>query len=75
LPKLLTIANSTVIIFDFLQVLELLCFKADMRKIMLTVFKHNPEAQKFFRSVMKFETDETNPYDDVYEQVFMFLLL
>ncbi len=47
----------------------MLCFKADMRKIMLTVFKHNPEAQKFFRTVMKFETDETNPYDDVYEQV------
>ena len=47
----------------------MLCFKADMRKIMLTVFKHNPHAQKFFRTVMKFETDETNPYDDVYEQV------
>ena len=47
----------------------MLCFKADMRKIMLTVFKHNPEAQKFFRNVMKFETDETNLYDDVYEQV------
>jgi hypothetical protein len=47
----------------------MLCFKADMRKIMLTVFKHNPHAQKFFRTVMKFEIDETNPYDDVYEQV------
>ena len=44
-------------------------FKADMRKIMLTVFKHNPEAERFFRSVMKFETDETSPVDDVYEQV------
>jgi len=44
-------------------------FKSDMRKIMLTVFKHNKEAEKFFRAVMKFETDETSPVDDVYEQV------
>jgi histone deacetylase complex regulatory component SIN3 len=47
----------------------MLSFKSDMRKIMLTVFKHNPEAQKFFRAVMKFDTDETCPIDDVYEQV------
>ena len=50
------------------QVLELLAFKADMRKIMLTVFKHNDEATSFFKDAMKFELDETNPVDDVYEQ-------
>ena len=51
-----------------MQVLEMLAFKADMRKIMLTVFKHNPEARNFFMDCLKFELDETNPVDDVYEQ-------
>ena len=51
-----------------MQVLEMLAFKADMRKIMLTVLKHNPDAQKFFKSMMKFEIDETCPINDVYEQ-------
>lgn len=46
----------------------MLAFKADMRKIMLTVFKHNDEATAFFKKAMKFELDETNPEDDVYEQ-------
>ena len=32
-----------------MTVLELLSHKADMRKIMLTVFKHNPGARKFFK--------------------------
>ena len=51
-----------------MQVLELMAFKADMRKIMLTCFKHNPAAKKFFKEALKFENDETNPTDDVYEQ-------
>ncbi len=33
--------------------LELLAFKADMRKIMLTVFKHNESAKKFFMDSLK----------------------
>ena len=49
-------------------------FKADMRKIMLTVFKHNKDGEKFFRNLMKFETDETSPVDDVYEQVTILLI-
>ena len=32
-----------------MTVLELLSHKADMRKIMLTCFKHNPLAHKFFK--------------------------
>ena len=32
-----------------------------MRKIMLTVFKHNPNAAKFFKQYMKFAIDETSP--------------
>jgi hypothetical protein len=39
-----------------------------MRKIMLTGFKHNPNAQRFFKEQMKFENDETNFEDDIYEQ-------
>jgi len=48
-----------------MQVLEMLAFKADMRKIMLTVLKHNESATKFFKSQLKFEIDETNPAEDV----------
>ncbi len=48
--------------------LEMLAFKADMRKIMLTVFKHNKEAKSFFMDSLKYEVDETCPLDDVYEQ-------
>merc|ERR1712150_416695 len=51
-----------------MQVLEIMAFKADMRKIMLTCFKHNPAAQKFFKTALKYEIDETCPIDDVYEQ-------
>ena len=45
-----------------------MAFKADLRKIMLTCFKHNPAAQKFFKTALKYEIDETCPIDDVYEQ-------
>ena len=48
-----------------MQVLEMLAFKADMRKIMLTVLKHNESAVKFFKSNLKFEFDETNPEKDL----------
>jgi len=51
-----------------MRTLELLAFKADMRKIMLTVFKHNPGAKKFFGEALGYETDETSPVDDMVEQ-------
>ena len=51
-----------------MQILDLLAVRADMRKIMVTVFKHNPAAQKFFKEKMKYDLDETCPVDDVYEQ-------
>jgi len=41
--------------------LETIAFKAEMRKIMLTVFKHNPNATKFFKQYMKYGIDETSP--------------
>ena len=42
--------------------------KNDLLKIMLTVFKHNDIASGFFKNVLKYEIDETCPYDTVYEQ-------
>ena len=36
-----------------MMVLELLSNKADMRKIMLTCFKHNPLAHKFFKVTLQ----------------------
>merc|ERR1711936_1234598 len=51
-----------------MKVLELMMMKADLLKIMLTVFKHNDVASKFFKEVLKYDIDETCPYDTVYEQ-------
>ena len=45
--------------------LEMLAFKADMRKIMLTILKNNHETDKFFKQIMKFEIDETCPKSHV----------
>jgi len=51
-----------------MKVLELLTIKANMLKIMATVFKHNPSAVDFFKKGLNFSPDETNPVDSVYEQ-------
>ena len=51
-----------------MKVLELLMIKCDLLKILLTVFKHNEGASKFFKDILKYEIDETCPYDTVYEQ-------
>ena len=51
-----------------MKVLELMMLKSDLLKIMLTVFKHNDVASKFFKEVLRYEIDETCPYDTVYEQ-------
>nr|CAG4641399.1 EOG090X0MNC [Eulimnadia texana] len=45
-----------------LQILELMAFKAELRKVILTVFLHNKDALNFFRS-MGYEHDETNVDD------------
>ena len=41
--------------------ISILASKAEMGKIMLTVFKHNPNSTKFFKQYMKFGIDETSP--------------
>jgi len=50
-----------------MKVLELLMLKADMLKLMATIFSNDPPEMKFFKDCLKFETDETSPVDDVYE--------
>ncbi|KAK9504966.1 hypothetical protein O3M35_009130 [Rhynocoris fuscipes] len=45
------------------QVLELIAFKNNMKKVMMTVFKHNPDALSFYRS-MNYTLDETSPEDN-----------
>jgi len=47
-----------------MQILELLANKTQMRKVILTVFKENEKANKFFTN-LKYVVDETSPqYDD-----------
>ena len=48
--------------------LEMLMMKSELLKIMLTVFKHNHSANKFFKKTLKYELDETCPIDTVQEQ-------
>ena len=36
-----------------MQILELIGAKAEMQKIMITVFKHNPRAIHFFQDILK----------------------
>lgn len=50
-----------------MKVLELLAIKANMLKIMSTIFKNDEPEVDFFKKGLKFETDETSPMDDVYE--------
>ncbi|GAB6021773.1 N-alpha-acetyltransferase 40 [Chamberlinius hualienensis] len=49
-----------------MQILELLAFQAEMKKVVLTVFKENSRAVKFFTQTMQYSIDETSPsqYDD-----------
>ena len=51
-----------------MQVLEILAIKAEMRKIMVSVLKHNPGASSFFKKTMKYDIDENCPDDNEFEQ-------
>jgi len=51
-----------------MQLLELLSFKTDMRKIMLTCLRNDEPTQKFFKDTLKYGKDETCPKDTVYQQ-------
>lgn len=58
-----------------MQILELLAYKTDMPKVMLTTFKHNDVGVKFFREALKFEVDEISPDDPVYEEGYSYWIL
>ncbi|XP_078061241.1 N-alpha-acetyltransferase 40 [Mustelus asterias] len=44
-----------------MQILQLLANSTQMKKVMLTVFKHNRGAYQFFREAMQFDIDESSP--------------
>lgn len=46
-----------------MQALELMAFKNNMAKVVLTTFKHNPEGLSFFTS-LNYAVDETSPEDE-----------
>ncbi|KAI5754593.1 hypothetical protein M8J77_009820 [Diaphorina citri] len=46
-----------------MQVLELMAFKNNMSKVVLTTFKHNPDGLNFFYS-LNYTVDDTSPEDD-----------
>jgi len=48
-----------------MKLLELLMIKADMLKIMATIFKKDKSNHGLFKECLKYEMDETSPYDDV----------
>lgn len=58
-----------------MQILELLAYKTEMVKVMLTTFKHNDAGTKFFREALKFEIDESSPDDPVYEEGYCYWIL
>merc|ERR1712150_347799 len=51
-----------------MQLLELLAFKMEMRKIMLTCFRHDEQSQKFFKQGLRYTRDKTCPKDTLQEQ-------
>lgn len=55
------------------QLLELIAFKNNFKKVVLTVLKHNANALEFYKS-MRYMIDETSPEDDFEEQFCYFIL-
>merc|ERR1712183_1078878 len=51
-----------------MKVLEMLMMKADMLKLMATIFKKDKPEAEFFKKALKFEQDETSFVDTVHEQ-------
>ncbi|KAK7104742.1 N-alpha-acetyltransferase 40-like [Littorina saxatilis] len=58
-----------------MQILELMAHRYGMIKVILTAFKHNPDAQKFFREKLKYEVDEISPEASMYEEDFTYVIL
>jgi GNAT superfamily N-acetyltransferase len=58
-----------------MKALELLMIKADMIKLMVTIFKNDTPEVQFFKHCLKFETDETSPIDDAYDEAYEYEIL
>ncbi|KAK3093727.1 hypothetical protein FSP39_019347 [Pinctada imbricata] len=58
-----------------MQILELLAYKTEMKKVMLTTFKGNKMAQDFFKKTCKYEVDEISPDDPVFEEGYDYEIL
>lgn len=51
-----------------MKILEMLCLKAEMLKLMVTIFKKDRKEVAFFKEALKFEVDKTSFVDTVHEQ-------
>jgi len=60
-----------------MQVAELIGARSDMKKVMVTVFKHNPRALHFFYDIMKYKDDDTSPriFDPVTDENYCYEIL
>jgi len=53
-----------------MQVLEMMAFKTNMSKVMLTCFKDNKPANAFFKDKCKYTIDETSPEESLAEKIY-----
>jgi len=58
-----------------MQILELMAHKTDMKKVMLTTFKHNPVGEDFFMTKLKYTVDETSPQDPLFDEGYSYSIL
>ncbi|XP_064603235.1 N-alpha-acetyltransferase 40-like [Liolophura sinensis] len=58
-----------------LQILELMAHKTQMKKVIQTVFKQNTAGYDFYTKTMKYEVDETNPEEYVFEEGNSYVIL
>ncbi|KAK2168379.1 hypothetical protein LSH36_17g06030 [Paralvinella palmiformis] len=53
-----------------MQILELLAHKAQMKKVMCTVFNNNYASRAFFMEKLRYEVDETSPEETMVEALY-----
>ncbi|XP_013406663.1 N-alpha-acetyltransferase 40 [Lingula anatina] len=58
-----------------MQILELMAFKTQMKKVMMTVLKMNEGGQNFFVKTLKYAKDEISPDDTLFEEPFAYDIL
>ncbi|KAK3598657.1 hypothetical protein CHS0354_020414 [Potamilus streckersoni] len=58
-----------------MQILELMAYKTEMKKVMMTTFKHNTDSVDFFKKGLKYEVDEISPDDPVFDEGYCYWIL